>query len=146
MKKKLVQWIVINQHPFTIVQEAAFVEFIQTLTPNAKIPTANVIKNNIIDFYLVEQEKIQEILQDTKGRISFTTDIWTSVSMKAFMVITAHYIDKEWKLQNIVIDFIQIWDTHTGENIKEIFVSSLEKFMIKTKVSLFLLIYKLLKL
>jgi hypothetical protein len=146
MKKKLVQWIVINQHPFTIVQEAAFVEFIQTLTPNAKIPTANVIKNNIMDFYLVEQEKIQEILQDTKGRISFTTDIWTSVSMKAFMVITAHYIDKEWKLQNIVIDFIQIWGTHTGENIKEIFVSSLEKFMIKTKVSLFLLIYKLLKL
>jgi hypothetical protein len=99
-----------------------------------------------MDFYSVEQKKIQKILQDIKGRISFTTDIWTSVSMKAFMVITAHYIDKEWKLQNIVVDFIQIWGAHTGVNIKEIFVSCLEKFMIKTKVSIFLLIYKLLKL
>jgi Hermes transposase DNA-binding domain len=106
MKKKLVQWIVINQHPFTIVQEAAFIEFIKTFSPNAKIPAANAVKNNIMDFYLVEQEKIQEILQNTKGRISFTTDIWTSVSMKAFMVITAYYIDEEWKLQNIVIDFV----------------------------------------
>jgi hypothetical protein len=64
--------------------------------------------------------------------------------MKAFLVITAHFIDTEWKLQNIILDFVQIWDPHTGENIKEAFVSSLEKFAVQEKVSLFLLTYKLL--
>lgn len=137
MKKKLVQWIVINQHSFTIVEEFAFQEFIQTISPAIKIPSATTIKKNIMRFYLSEREKIKEILQEVSGQISFTTDIWTSPSTKAFVVITAHFIDKEWKLQNLIIDFIQIWGTHTGENIKNIFVKILEDFRIHTKVSLF---------
>jgi hypothetical protein len=44
MKKKLVQWIVIDQHPFMIINEPAFLEFIQTLTPTVKIPSASNIK------------------------------------------------------------------------------------------------------
>ena len=146
MKKKLVQWIVVNQHPFTIVNEPAFLEFIKTFSPDAKIPSPTFIKKYIMEFYFSEQKKIQEILQEIPGRISFTTDIWTSVSMKAFLVITAHFIDTEWKLQSIIFDFVQIWDSHTGENIKEAFVSSLEKFAIQEKVSLFLLTYKLLQI
>ena len=52
MKKKLVQWIVINQQPFTTIQEPAFLEFIQTLAPDIKIPSATSIKTSIMDFYL----------------------------------------------------------------------------------------------
>jgi hypothetical protein len=95
---------------------------------------------------LSEQKKIQKILQEIPGRISFTTDIWTSVSIKAFLVITVHFIDIEWKLQSIILDFVQIWGSHTGENIQAIFISSLKKFMIQTKVSMFLFIYKLLQI
>lgn len=109
MRKKLVQWIVIDQHSFTTVNESTFLEFIQTLSPTVKIPSASSIKRSIDSFYLGEQKKIQKILQEIQGRISFTTDIWTSVSIKAFMVITAHFIDTEWKLQSIILDFVQIW-------------------------------------
>ena len=65
------------------------------------------------------------------------TDIWTSPATKAFLVITAHFIDKKWKLQSLIIDFIQIWGTHTGENIRKTFIEGLENFSIQTKVSLF---------
>ena len=53
------------------------------------------------------------------------------------MVITAHFIDKKWKLQSLIIDFIQIWGAHTGENIRKAFIEGLENFNIQTKVSLF---------
>ena len=75
MKKKLVQWIVVNQHPFTIVKEPAFLEFVQTLSPDAKIPSSTFIKRNIMKHFLTEQKKIQEILQEIPSQISFTTDI-----------------------------------------------------------------------
>jgi len=75
-------------------------------------------------------------LQDVEGQILFTIDIWTSVIMKTFLVITAYFIDKNWKLQNIIIDFVQILGIYSGENIKETFLTSLEKYMIQTKVSL----------
>lgn len=135
MQKKLIQWIVTSQQPFTVIEESDFLEFIKTFLPTAKLPTANTIKNNIIEHYDTELKKIKEILQNIPGQISYTTDIWTSVSMKAFMSITAHFIDKEWKMQSIILDFVQILGTHGGEEIQKIFIKCLENFAIQTKVS-----------
>src|SRR5277367_1906993 len=129
MKKKLIRWIVINQQPFTVI------EFIRLFHSVTKLSTANTIKKNIMDCYSSEIKKIREILQNFPGRISYTTDIWTSISVEAFIVITAHFINKEWKLQSVIVDFIQIWGKHSGENIKKIFISFLQDFEIQTKVN-----------
>src|SRR5271169_1700 len=137
MRKKLVRWIVISQQPFTVTKEPTFQEFVQLLHSAAKLPTANTIKKNIIDCYSTEIKKIQEMLQNFPGRISYTTDIWTSILAKAFLTITAHFINKEWELQSVIVDFIQIWGKHTGENIKEIFISFLQDFEIQSKVKFF---------
>lgn len=50
------------------------------------------------------------------------------------MSITVHYINKEWELKNIVLDFIEIYDQHTGQNLKNTFVLGLENFEIENKV------------
>ena len=54
--------------------------------------------------------------------------------MKSFMSITAHFIDKEWALQHILLDFIEIFDSHTGQNLKNTFVLGLENFILEKKV------------
>ena len=77
-------------------------------------------------------------MQNILGKISYTIDIWTSPLAKSFLAITAHFMDKEWKLQSILLDFVQIWGPHTGENIKNIFISCLENFKIQIKISFFL--------
>ena len=138
MQKKLIQWIVLSQQPFTIIEEISFQNFVDTLYPAIKLPSANTIKNHIINIYDSEIKKIKEVIQNIPGKISYTIDIWTSPSAKSFLAITAHFMDKEWKLQSILLDFVQIWGSHTGENIKNIFVSCLENFGIQTKVSFFL--------
>ena len=62
-----------------------------------------------MDLYTVNIDKMQESFQDILGKISFTLDVWTSPSTKSFLAITAHYIDKDWKLRNVLVDFIQIF-------------------------------------
>ena len=62
-----------------------------------------------MDLYTNSIIKIQEAFQDVSGKISFTIDIWTLPSTKSFLAITAYYIDKDWKLKNILIDFVQIF-------------------------------------
>ncbi|PKB95362.1 hypothetical protein RhiirA5_236771, partial [Rhizophagus irregularis] len=47
---------------------------------------------------------------------------------------SAHYIDKDWKLQNLLINFVQIYRQHTGENIMNTFVSALQNFSIHIKI------------
>ena len=134
MLDQLVRWIVINQHPFTIVEEENFIDFVRDLNNDAIIPTADTIKNKIVNFYETDKEKIKSILQTVPGKISFTTDAWTSPSFKSFLSLTAHFIDKDWKLRSIIIDFVQMYGSHAGSEIKDAFVLGLESFSIENKV------------
>src|SRR4051794_24810769 len=96
MINNLVKWIVIKQHAFTIAEEPDFINFIHLLHLTAKIPSADTIKSHISNFYKTDKEKVQNILLNIQGKISFTIDCWTSPSVKSFLSITAHFIDKDW--------------------------------------------------
>jgi len=84
--------------------------------------------------YEEDKQKIKNILKNVSAKISFTTDCWTSPSSKSFMSITAHFIDDDWKLQHFLLDFIEINESHTGQNLKNAFLSGLENFGIEDKV------------
>src|SRR3989440_5987391 len=109
MLKGLVEWIIINQYPFTIVEELKFIDYIHILNSDTVLISADTIKRRIIDLYTANIVKMQESFQDILGKISFTLDVWTSPFTKSFLAITAHYIDKDWKLRNVLVDFIQIF-------------------------------------
>jgi hypothetical protein len=130
MTNKLIKWVIINQHPFTLVEEPSFLDFVHSLHPDAEILSADTLKRKLLDLYETNLEKIKKILIETPGKISFTTDIWTSPSTKSFMSLTAHFIDTQWKLRNLIIDFSQLYGQHTGDNIKEAFILSLQQLSV----------------
>jgi len=135
MEKNLIRWIVIHQHPFTIVEENYFINFVHSLHPSARIPTANTVKNRIMDCYKEDKIKIKALLKDIPGKVSFTMDCWTSPSAKSFLSLTAHFIDKNWKLKSIIIDFIQMNDSHTRNNIKDAFLLGINELSLENKVT-----------
>ncbi|GBC30168.2 zinc finger BED domain-containing protein RICESLEEPER 2-like [Rhizophagus irregularis DAOM 181602=DAOM 197198] len=132
--KILIRWIVIHQHSFTIVEENCFINFVYSLYPSAKIPSADTIKNKIMTYYEEDKVKMKALLKDLPGKVSFTMDCWTSPSTKSFLSITAHFINKEWNLQNIIIDFIQTQDSHTGSNIKDAFLLGISNMSLESKI------------
>ena len=69
------------------------------------------------------------------GVISLTLDTWTSPNAISFLGITAHWIDDDWNLIEILADFCKLSGSHTGENIADTFVDSCKKLGILTKVS-----------
>ncbi|XP_010412443.1 PREDICTED: zinc finger BED domain-containing protein RICESLEEPER 2-like [Camelina sativa] len=62
--------------------------------------------------------------------MSFTTDIWTSITTLSYMVITAHFIDMDWQLHRRIISFSPISD-HKGETIANQFLRSLDDWGIE---------------
>ena len=130
------------------------------LNPDAVLISADTIKRKIMDLYKANIDKMQESFQDILGKISFTLDVWTSPSTKSFLAITAHYIDKDWKLRNVLVDFIQIFGKnfliiclislifyfknlliliklgkHSGETINNAFMLGLNNLSIENKVN-----------
>jgi hypothetical protein len=61
-------------------------------------------------------------------------DLWTFPNNKSFVSATGHYIDSNWILQEIVIDFGSISGRHNGANIADGFFNILEDYGIASKV------------
>lgn len=51
------------------------------------------------------------------------------------MGITGHFIDKEWRLKQILLDFIWFTGAHDGKSLAHVFMKSMKDLNIHTKAS-----------
>ena len=66
--------------------------------------------------YRGKKAELIERLSNLEFRISITTDTWTSTNRRAFMAVTAHFLDKNWSCCDVLLDFIHLDDLkHSGE-------------------------------
>ncbi|CAH9070101.1 unnamed protein product [Cuscuta europaea] len=111
---KCVKWIIKGELPFRIVDQPDFRAFISDLQPKYKIPNRKKIAMEVWDLFCEEKAKIKSVLGDL--RVSITPDTWTSIQNINYMVVTAHFIDMEFKLHKRVINFSKI-TSHKGDDI-----------------------------
>jgi hypothetical protein len=72
------------------------------------------------------------------GKISFTMDIWTDLNMKAYMAVTAHWLQNislqqsgtlqsKLTLRSDLIGFVHIPGSHNGERLSKVFLYILDR-------------------
>jgi len=69
------------------------------------------------------------------GKISITIDAWTSPNYIAFLGITAHWVNKNWEMEELLIEFVHLKGPHSGDNMATAFMKALEELGILAKVS-----------
>ena len=74
------------------------------------------------------------VVRDSK--LSFTTDVWTSLfRFFPYTGITVHWIDENWEQQELGLALSPIDGPHTGENLSEAFIENVDhRFRIFHKV------------
>ncbi|KAL7174274.1 hypothetical protein ACSBR2_033518 [Camellia fascicularis] len=66
--------------------------------------SSSTLKRDILKIYDQEKEKTLIKVEKSSSRIAITTDMWTSSNKKrGFMVVTTHYIDDSWTLENRIM-------------------------------------------
>lgn len=79
-------------------------------------------RNSVVKMISVKKTQMEEKLKrdiiETKG-IAVTHDGWTSINTESYGTVTAHFIDKEWRLKSAVLETRKIVGSHTGEAIAE---------------------------
>jgi hypothetical protein len=48
--------------------------------------------------------------------------------------ITVHWITNEWTLESLLLDFIKLEGSHSGDNLKAAFLQSLNEYGLSNKV------------
>jgi hypothetical protein len=126
-RKRLVSWIVRGMIPLLAVELWEFRAMLNLLKPGVPIPSRHTVKEDTMTRYRKEEGHVKERLRNEASEISVTLDCWTSPNNKAFLGITGHYIDNDWALQSLLLDFVPLPGDHTGENLCGAFVDVCER-------------------
>ena len=114
LREKLARAIILHEYPFSIVDHVGFRDFASSLQPLFKMVSRNTIKDDIMEIYEFEKEKMSSYLEKLETIMTITTDMWTSNQKKGYMAITVHYIDESWLLQRHIVRldmlFIQLFN------------------------------------
>ena len=133
-RKRILGWVVCEHQPFLTIENPKLRWVFDLFKPKPVVPSASTIKNEIVKGYQEEQARIRDLLCSADRKVSITLDCWTSPNTKAFMGITVHYIDDSWTLQSHILDFVPLYEEHTGKKLCGAFVASCDRFGILPKI------------
>jgi hypothetical protein len=115
----------------------------ELITARFKLEYANMVQDIAVCPCLCQCCVELMSFQNSLGRVSFTSDIWSRQNLESYMAITAHYMAKmpntgTLVLKSQLIAFRRLQGSHTGENIGKVFVSVVKEIGCLHKVCLWI--------
>ncbi|KAK1882424.1 Glutamate receptor 4 [Dissostichus eleginoides] len=126
LDEALVNLIVKDTQPFSVVEDVGFRAFVALLDPNYVIPTRQAIKAMVDAKYVLERNKAIAEMQKVAA-VSLTSDMWTSINMDAY---------DNTRLNSVLLGVQQFPQTHTAENLARVKASLIEEWGITDKEKL----------
>ncbi|PWA91085.1 zinc finger BED domain-containing protein RICESLEEPER 2 [Artemisia annua] len=130
IKKALLELVVLAELPFKFVEHPAFIKFAAKMQPKFNVPSRFTIARDISKFYIEERKSLLNYLSNKATTVHLTTDTWTSSCKRMnFMVLTAHFIDDDWRvLKRLDIDkHLREWQ-HENASFKEMIEDMRKKY------------------
>ncbi|OAJ41345.1 hypothetical protein BDEG_24966 [Batrachochytrium dendrobatidis JEL423] len=125
-QNKLQRWIVGDQQSFLVVGNPYFQQMMLYINKHIIFKSADTVSQTVNRDFEIAKADVYALIKENTSKISFTTDIWTSPDNVAYTAVTAHFIDKNWKLKCILVDFLVFNDSHSGQNIAALFKQIVE--------------------
>ncbi|XP_050365546.1 zinc finger BED domain-containing protein RICESLEEPER 4-like [Argentina anserina] len=123
-----VEMIVIDELPFSFVDKLGFNIFCQRVCPSFEKTSRRTVCRRFLNMYGIQKHALKKSLK--AYRLSLTTDTWTSVQNINYMVLTAHFVDADWKMHKRILNFSMI-QNHQGPTIGKLIESCLVQWGIE---------------
>ena len=130
----LAEDIIKHNLPFSFVEYEGTRKIFSYLNSDVKHISRNTSKADVLKLYKNEKDDVKNKLKSIPGRICLTSDLWTSITSEGYICLTAHYVDENWKLKNIILNFCHMPPPHTGTLLSEKILSFLEEWGIEKKI------------
>lgn len=73
-----------------------------------KVPTRYDLATAISQRYEIQFNKLKNLLRNSAGRISITTDGWTDARSRAWWAVTGHFFDNALKIRSVLLGLEQM--------------------------------------
>ena len=113
----IVGMIVKDLRPYEIVSGEGFKKMFGYLAPDYPLACGKYYASKINDKYVLASARLQEILGKV-ATAAITVDLWTSQASHAYLGITTHFLDEDWKQVTRLVDCTELaGDQHTAPDI-----------------------------
>ena len=112
----LSRMIIVDELPFKFVEGEGFRDLFAVTCPRLHILFRRTIIRDYYDLYVSEREKLKSFIKQTYQSVCLTTNTRTSLQKINYMCLMCHFIDKNWQLQKMIMNFCPI-DNHKGDAI-----------------------------
>ncbi|XP_059670980.1 zinc finger BED domain-containing protein RICESLEEPER 2-like [Cornus florida] len=119
LREELARMIIVDGLPFSFVEKEGFKRFLSYAEPRFHMISRTTIGKDCIELYLSERNKLKTLFELSASRVCLTTDLWTSIQNLGYICLTAHFIDRDWKLHKKIINFCVLPTPHRGEAIAQ---------------------------
>lgn len=133
-RQMLIRIIIIDEQPFSIAERVGFRDYVNQLQPLFKHMSRFTVARDCMKLYFCEKRKLKASFRKLNSRIALTTDTWSSIQNLNYLCLTAHFIDEDWKLHKMIINFVVI-ASHKGKDIGRVIDKCIYEWGIEKKVS-----------
>jgi len=119
-----------DNQPLSIVEDKGFVQLINVVASNFKIPSRGEISPRIFLLYDSLKNMFIDKLKNVQ-HFAFTTDIWTDIQTRSHIGITIHFVDN-YIINSGLLGVYELDDRHTSKYIASKLVEVCDKWSIST--------------
>ncbi|XP_060190510.1 zinc finger BED domain-containing protein DAYSLEEPER-like [Lycium barbarum] len=116
IRRALVEMIIIDELPFSLVEKKGFKKFMSQAQPLFQIPSRRAITRDCYERYNELRQNLKKTFREAQSKVCLTTDTWTSLQKINYMCLTAHFIDTDWKFHKRILNFCLV-TSHKGKHI-----------------------------
>ncbi|CAI7871008.1 unnamed protein product, partial [Closterium sp. NIES-54] len=128
LRQAIAKLVVTCGLPFRIVESEAFRELLILLNRNCAqknfIPSRWMVSRDTVVYATAAlQSAIAKMLAkegELGCKVSITIDMWTAPNNKAWLVVTDHWIDENFQLRTMVLEFREMLGRHGGREMAQV--------------------------
>lgn len=109
-----VKWNASSGHSFNAIENPYLREIWTRLRVIHPLPHRKTLKEWVTRQAMTIRFTLARSMQDANTRINLCLDAWTSPFNVAYLGIVAHYIDKDWVMQERMLAFVELPIGHAG--------------------------------
>ena len=125
--------ICVDMQPISLVEDRGFQSLLSLLDSKYELPSRRKTASLLTKLY---SDKYDELVEDLAkiDHVALTSDIWTSRAVQSFQTITCHYITPSWEMKSVVLEIVEMAESHTAEKIASALEKGVERFGTKEKI------------
>ncbi|KAL9293625.1 putative ribonuclease H-like superfamily, hAT-like transposase, RNase-H [Arabidopsis thaliana] len=130
IREASIEMLILGELPLSFIESVAWRHFCSKAKLYKPVSRRTATRE-IVMLYVKKKAAMKKILGKSQQRMSLTTDIWVSNNTgESYMVITAHFVDVDWKLKKMIIRFKHVTD-HKGGTICKVLLECLAEWDIR---------------